>query len=92
LARHTLHNEFTATIERDEKWYIGYCPEIPGANGQGETVEGCKRNIAETRSCEAEAGLAPRLKKKNWPSPVLTEQGSVRLSKNELCYPEEWLI
>ena len=47
MARHRLHNEFTAIIERDEKWYIGYCPEIPGANGQGETVEACKQNLAE---------------------------------------------
>jgi len=41
------HNEFTAIIERDEKWYIGSCPEIPGANGQGETVEACKKNLTE---------------------------------------------
>ena len=30
-----MHNEFTAVIERDGEWYIAYCPEIPGANGQG---------------------------------------------------------
>ena len=47
MSRHTLHNEFTAIIERDGKWYIGYCPEIPGANGQGETVEECKKNLAD---------------------------------------------
>ena len=64
MARHRLHNEFTAIIERDEKWYIGYCPEIPGANGQGETVEACKRNLAEAialilqdRREDAERGL-----------------------------------
>ena len=34
-----MHNEFTAIIERDGEWFIGYCPEIPGANGQGRTVE-----------------------------------------------------
>jgi predicted RNase H-like HicB family nuclease len=45
-----LHNEFTAIIERDEDWYIGYCPEIPGANGQGRTVEECKQNLAEAVS------------------------------------------
>ena len=28
-----MHNEFTAVIEQDGEWYIGYCPEIPGANG-----------------------------------------------------------
>ena len=32
-----MHNEFTAIIERDEPWYIAYCPEVPGANGQGAT-------------------------------------------------------
>lgn len=32
-----MRNEFTAIIERDGEWYIAYCPEIPGANGQGHT-------------------------------------------------------
>ncbi len=47
MAAPNLHNEFTAIIERDGKWYIGYSPEIPGANGQGETVDECKKNLAE---------------------------------------------
>lgn len=42
-----MHNEFTAIIERDGEWYIGYCPEIPGANGQGQTVEECRQSLAE---------------------------------------------
>ena len=42
-----MHNEFTAIIERDEDWLIAYCPEIPGANGQGRTVEECRRSLAE---------------------------------------------
>jgi predicted RNase H-like HicB family nuclease len=42
-----MHNEFTAIIERDGEWYIGYCPEIPGANGQGRTVEECRENLAQ---------------------------------------------
>lgn len=41
-----MRNEFTAVIERDDDWYIGYCPEIPGANGQGRTVEDCRRSLA----------------------------------------------
>ncbi len=32
-----MANEFTAIIERDGDWYIAYCAEIPGANGQGRT-------------------------------------------------------
>jgi len=34
-----MHNEFTAIVEQDESWYIAYCPEITGANGQGRTKE-----------------------------------------------------
>jgi len=41
-----MHNEFTAIIEQDGEWFIGYCPEIPGANGQGRTVEACRENLA----------------------------------------------
>ena len=32
-----MHNEFTAIVEHDGKWHIAYCPEVPGANGQGES-------------------------------------------------------
>jgi predicted RNase H-like HicB family nuclease len=31
--------EFTAVVERDDEWFVAYCPEIPGANGQGKTKE-----------------------------------------------------
>lgn len=41
-----MRNEFTAIIERDADWYIGYCPEIP-ANGQGKTVEECRASLAD---------------------------------------------
>jgi len=41
-----MRNEFTAVIERDDDWFIGYCPEIPGANGQGRSVEECRRSLA----------------------------------------------
>ena len=34
-----MRNEFTAVLERDQQWFIAYCPEIPGANGQGKTRE-----------------------------------------------------
>ena len=32
-----MSNTFTAIFERDGDWCIAYCPEIPGANGQGRT-------------------------------------------------------
>jgi predicted RNase H-like HicB family nuclease len=34
-----MRNEFTAVVERDGEWMVAYCPEIPGANGQGKTKE-----------------------------------------------------
>jgi len=42
-----MQNEFTAVIERDGEWYVGFCPEIPEANGQGKTVEECRENLAQ---------------------------------------------
>ena len=42
-----MHNEFTAIIERDEDWFIAYCPEIPGANGQGRTSDEARVNLSE---------------------------------------------
>lgn len=34
-----MRNEFTAVVERDGEWFISYCPEVPGANGQGTSRE-----------------------------------------------------
>ncbi len=42
-----MHNEFTAIIERDEDWYVAYCPEVPGANGQGRSIEECRASLTE---------------------------------------------
>ena len=42
-----MHNEFTAIIEKDGDWYIAYCAELPGANGQGKTKDECLKNLSE---------------------------------------------
>ena len=40
--------EFTAIIEPvPEGGYWAICPEVPGANGQGETIEETKNNLRE---------------------------------------------
>jgi predicted RNase H-like HicB family nuclease len=40
--------EVTAIIEpAPEGGYWAICPEIPGANGQGETIEEAKNNLRE---------------------------------------------
>jgi len=45
-----MRSEFTAIIERDGDWYIAYSPEVPGANGQGRTIEECKKSLAQSIS------------------------------------------
>ncbi len=42
-----MHNEFTAIVERDDPWYVAYCAEVPGANGQGKSREECLANLRE---------------------------------------------
>ncbi|MFB3143774.1 MAG: type II toxin-antitoxin system HicB family antitoxin [Candidatus Methylomirabilales bacterium] len=42
-----MTNEFTAIVERDGEWYITYCPEVPGANGQGKTKEEALESLSE---------------------------------------------
>ncbi|MEQ1896679.1 MAG: type II toxin-antitoxin system HicB family antitoxin [Vicinamibacterales bacterium] len=41
-----MQNEFTAIFERDDDWVIAYCPEIPGANGQGRTKDEARESLA----------------------------------------------
>lgn len=43
-----MKTEFTAVIEpAPEGGYWAFCPEIPGANGQGESIEATKQNLVE---------------------------------------------
>lgn len=42
-----MKHQFNAIVERDEDWFVAYCPEIPGANGQGRTREECLKSLAE---------------------------------------------
>ena len=41
-----MKGEFTAIIESaPEGGYWAICPEVPGANGQGETIEDAKESL-----------------------------------------------
>ena len=42
-----MANEFTAVVERDDEWFVAYCPEIPGANGQGKTKEEALSSLSD---------------------------------------------
>ena len=36
-----------AIFERDGAWVVAYCPEIPGANGQGRTKDEARQSLAD---------------------------------------------
>jgi predicted RNase H-like HicB family nuclease len=42
-----MKHEFTAIYEHDGDWTIAYCPEIPGANGQGRTKDEARESLAQ---------------------------------------------
>lgn len=42
-----MTNQFTAVIECEDDWFISFCPELPGANGQGRTKEECLESLKE---------------------------------------------
>jgi predicted RNase H-like HicB family nuclease len=43
-----MAGEFTAIIEKSpEGGYWALCPEVPGSNGQGETVNDAKKSLKE---------------------------------------------
>ena len=39
--------EVTAVYERDDDWFVAYCPEVPGANGQGRTKDEARQSLVE---------------------------------------------
>jgi predicted RNase H-like HicB family nuclease len=46
-----MKGELTAIIEKaPEGGFWAICPEVPGANGQGETIEEAKQNLKESIS------------------------------------------
>jgi predicted RNase H-like HicB family nuclease len=45
--RFFMATAFTGVFEQDGEWYIAYCPEVPGANGQGRTLDECRESLVE---------------------------------------------
>jgi predicted RNase H-like HicB family nuclease len=41
-----MRNQFTSVIEHDGQWFVAWSPEIPGANGQGRSLEECRESLS----------------------------------------------
>ena len=58
-----MKGEFTAIIDRaPEGGYWAVCPEVPGANGQGETQNEAKENLRQAISLILEDRLEDALR------------------------------
>jgi predicted RNase H-like HicB family nuclease len=40
-----MKSSYTAVIQRDGPWWIGWVPEVPGVNSQGKTKEELIENL-----------------------------------------------
>jgi predicted RNase H-like HicB family nuclease len=50
-----MKNQFTAVFEKDDKWWVGYVEELPGANTQGATLDEARENLKEAVAMVLEA-------------------------------------
>ena len=41
-----MRNRYTAIVQRDGKWFIASCPEVPEANGQGRNRQECLESLS----------------------------------------------
>jgi predicted RNase H-like HicB family nuclease len=41
-----MRNRYTAVVQREGRWFIAFCPEVPEANGQGKTRQECLESLA----------------------------------------------
>jgi predicted RNase H-like HicB family nuclease len=41
-----MRNRYTAVVQREWRWFIAFCPEVPEANGQGKTRQECLESLA----------------------------------------------
>lgn len=39
--------KLTAEIHRDGEWFVGFCQEVPEANGQGRIPEECLQSLKD---------------------------------------------
>lgn len=40
-----MRGEFTVIIEKGERFFVGYCLEVRGANGHGATIDECRESV-----------------------------------------------
>ena len=57
-----MEKVFEATIEKRDKWYIGWIESVPGAFSQGKTIKKVEENLTEAVELILESQLELRNK------------------------------
>ena len=55
--------QFTAIIQRSEKWFVALCPELDVVS-QGKTVEEARQNVTEAVELFLETASASEIKQR----------------------------
>ena len=55
--------QFTAIIQRSEKWFVALCPELDVVS-QGKTVEEARHNVTEAVELFLETASASEIKRR----------------------------
>ena len=50
-----MKKQFSATVGKRGRWYVGYVPEVPGVNTQGRTLKEVSENLKEALELVLEA-------------------------------------
>ena len=66
-----MNLKLTAEIRKDGDWYVGFCQEVPEANGQGRTKEECLQNLKEAVLLPMEDRREDAVRKASRDAPVL---------------------
>ncbi|MGB3205631.1 MAG: type II toxin-antitoxin system HicB family antitoxin [Crinalium sp.] len=66
-----MHYKVSIIIEKDEDGYYAYCPDLPGCQSQGDSLEEITENIQEAVELYVET-LSPEEKHKLLSKEILT--------------------
>jgi len=55
-----MEQTFEATIQKRDRWYIGWVDAVPGAFSQGRTVREVQENLQEAIQLILETQLSPQ--------------------------------
>jgi predicted RNase H-like HicB family nuclease len=76
-----MERTFTAIVQRDEDWWVGWIEEIPGVNSQGLTRDELVVNLRSALVEALEMNREAAREEAGWPCEMIAEERAERLVK-----------